>query len=278
MQHMGEWVDAIQRFTTAQLAGGLARTSTYTRRQHLNHLAARVHYGPWALTTDDLAWYMANQEWARETRRGRLTTLTEFYRWAIANGHTTTNPAATLPKVRPGEPHPRPVPDNVYLEALIRADADEALWIDLAAEHGLRRAEIAQVHSRDIVQTLMGYDLVVHGKGSKLREVPLTAAMARALLTRGPGFLFPGEDHGHVSARWLGRRINRLLDGDYTIHKLRHRAATRFWIASSGDPYVVADLMGWANLSMVRTYVKLPDERKRSVVEAASRAGVPVGR
>ncbi|WP_460775993.1 tyrosine-type recombinase/integrase [Microbacterium sp. GXF7504] len=216
---------------------------------------------------------MAQQNWARETRRGRLTTFRAFYLWAVETGRVDIDPTATIAKVRPGDPNPRPVPDRVYLEALIRADADERLWIDLAAEHGLRRAEIACIHSRDIVETLLGHDLIVHGKGGKLREVPLTRSMALALLARGPGYLFPGDDAGHVSPRWLGKRVGRLLEGDWTIHKLRHRAATRFWIESNGDPYVVADLMGWASLQMVRTYVKLPDARKRAIVEAASRSG-----
>ncbi len=147
-------------------------------------------------------------------------------------------------------------------EALMRATPLEALWIDLAAEHGLRRAEVACIHSADIVETLMGHDLVVHGKGGKLREVPLTRAMAAALLALvddlpgGRGYLFPGDEDEHVSARWLGFRVNRLLAGHWTMHKLRHRAATRFWVSAEGDPYVVADLMGWANLSMVRTYVE----------------------
>lgn len=274
---LGAWSDAITAFTTAQGASGVARTSIYTRRQHLQHIAARVPYGPWELTDEDLAGFMASCDWARETRRGRLTTYRAFYGWAVKCGRTLTDPTASLDKVRPGDPNPRPVPDRVYLAALVQADDDERLWIDLAAEHGLRRAEIACIHARDIVETLVGHDLIVHGKGSKLREVPLTAAMARALMDRaarlGGGYLFPGDEDGHVSARWLGKRVNRLLDGDWTIHKLRHRAATRFWVAAAGDPYVVADLMGWASLQMVRTYVKLPDERKRSVVEAASRAG-----
>ena len=50
-----------------------------------------------------------------------------------------------------------------------------------------------------------------------------------------------------------------------------HRAATRFWEHSAGDPYVVAELMGWANLAMVRVYVAIPSERLRAVVEGASR-------
>jgi hypothetical protein len=61
MNHSGEWTTEVQAFITAQLAGGIARTSTYTRRQHLHHVASRVPCGPWALTSDDLAGYMAEQ-------------------------------------------------------------------------------------------------------------------------------------------------------------------------------------------------------------------------
>lgn len=272
--HRG-WTDAIEAFSTAQAAGGIARTSIYTRRQHLQHLAARVPYGPWELMTDDLTGFLASQNWERETRRSRLTTYRAFWAWAVKCGRTSADPTLALAKVRPGDPNPRPVPERIYLAALAQADEDERLWIDLAAEHGLRRGEIAVIHARDIVETLLGHDLIVHGKGDKLREVPLTAAMARALIERGRylggGYLFPGDEAGHVSARWLGKRVNRLLDGDWTIHKLRHRAATRFWVAAQGDPYVVADLMGWASLAMVRTYVRLPDDRKRRIIEAASR-------
>ncbi|MFI8633984.1 tyrosine-type recombinase/integrase [Microbacterium sp. NPDC077663] len=274
MHTIDGWPDAIAAFITSQLAGGIARTSAYTRRQHLQHLARRVPYSPWQVTTDDLAGFLASQNWERETRRSRLTTYRAFWSWAVKCGRTLNDPTAALDKVRPGDPNPRPVPERIYLAALARADDDERLWIDLAAEHGLRRGEIAVIHAHDLVETLLGYDLVVHGKGGKLREVPLTGAMARALMDRSRrlgGYLFPGDEDGHVSARWLGKRVNRLLEGDWTIHKLRHRAATRFWVAAEGDPYVVADLMGWASLAMVRTYVKLPDDRKRRILEAASR-------
>lgn len=271
---LGAWSAAITDFILAQEAVNIARTSQYTRRQHLAHVAARVSVGPWELTVDDLVMYLADQEWARETRRGRINTLRAFYAWGVSTGRAAADPTAGIEKPRPSAPDPRPVPDEVYIAALARADDDERLWIDLAAEHGLRRAEIAVIHSDDIVVTLLGHDLIVHGKGSKRREVPLTRAMARALLDRverqGRGFLFRGDDDGHVSPRWLGTRVGRLLGRPWTTHKLRHRAATRFWVVAEGDPYVVADLMGWANLSMVRVYVKLPTDRKRRVVEAAS--------
>lgn len=266
------WADAIDGFLLAQRAAGFPATTCYTRRQHLQHLARRVDAEPWQLSPQQLIGYAGSHDWAVNTRRSRRATLLAFYSWAIKAGYTSSNPAIALDKVRAPDPDPMPVPDDVYLAALVRADELEALWIDLAAEHGLRRAEIAQLHSDDIVATLLGYDLRVRGKGGKRRLVPLTGPMARALLELGEGWLFPGDDHGHISPRWLGKRINRLLGGMWTIHKLRHRAATRFWVFSGGDPYAVADLMGWANLNMVRVYVKQPSDRLRSIVEGASRA------
>lgn len=271
-----QWRVAIDTFIEVQAAAGSPTTTQRCRRQHLQHLAARIGLEPWHVTADALTAYAAAQDWARETRRGRRATFTAFWAWAIATERTTTDPSAALPKIKPGDPDPRPVPDQVYLAALIKGDADEQLWIDLAAEHGLRRAEIARIHANDLTHTLLGTDLIVHGKGGKNRRVPLTGPMTRALSERAQlldgGYLWPGDEDGHVSARWLGRRISRLLDGPWTIHKLRHRAATRFWIAATGDPYAVADLMGWANLNMVRTYVQQPTDRLRAIVHAASRA------
>lgn len=276
----GEWACAIQDYLDAIAAAGHRPNTVYARRQQLQHLARRVEVGPWALDHRQLVAYLGAQEWARETRRSRIAAFEGFYDWATQRKLIArkARPTKGLTKLKPSDPQPRPVPDQVYLEALIRADPDEAIWIDLAAEHGLRRAEIACMHSTDIVPTLLGYDLIVHGKGGKDRLVPLTAAMARALLERGEGWLWPGNDGGHVSARWLGKRVNRLLSGAWTIHKLRHRAATRFYVTAQGDPYVVAELMGWASIAMVRTYVKLPDDRLRNVVESASRTGVPIVR
>lgn len=274
-----EWREAIDRFLAAERVAGKMPNTLYTKRQRLEHMARRVEAGPWELTGDELIEYAAEQDWERETRRGRQATISSFYDWAVRKKLAAENPCAELTKIKPGDPNPTPVPDGVYLEALIRADEDEAIWIDLAAEHGLRRGEIALVHSDDIVPTLLGFDLRVHGKGAKIRLVPLTSTMARTLHDRieaqGAGYLFRGNDHGHISPRWLGERVNRLMPHPYTTHKLRHRAATRFWVVSGFDAYAVAELMGWASVNMVPVYVAQPTDRLRGIVNAASRAHSP---
>lgn len=265
------WSGAIESYLMAQRAAGWKPTSVYARKQQLEHLARRVGPDPWKVTRDDLEGYVGGQEWAQNTRRSRYAAIAGFYGWGRRRGLIKRNPSKVLPEIDAAPPDPNPVPDDVYMAALSRADADEALWIDLAAEHGLRRCEIAVIHSDDLVPTLLGWDLTVHGKGGKRRVVPLVSAMASALLERGAGYAFPGAVDGHVSPRWLGRRISVLLGGPWTIHKLRHRAATRFWSLAGGDQYAVAELMGWANLNMVPVYVRLPSDRLRSIVDGASK-------
>lgn len=267
---MSLWISFIDDYVAVLRVAGMSPNTVRARSEQLNHIANRVVKPPFEVSTRDLVDYFGAQVWARETRRSRRAAVVGFYAWAVSEGLCVDNPALKIPVIKPGCPNPNPVPDQVYLEALVRADKDEALWIDLAAEHGLRRAEIAGLHSRNIVQTLLGHDLTFAGKGGKVRTVPLTRAMARALIARGEGWLFPGYEGGHISARWLGKRVSRLLPGEWTLHKLRHRAATRFWVAAEGDPYAVADLMGWANLNMVRVYVKQSDDRLRRIVEAAA--------
>lgn len=279
MRITNQWRAEIHAFLDAEAAAGHPATTRYTRRQHLQHLARRVPLPPWSVSADDLAHYAATQRWARDTRRARRATFVAFWAWAIATGRTSYDPTLVLPKMKAQEPDPRPAPDPVYLAALARADHDERLWIDLAAQHGLRRAEIAQIQCEDLIQADEGTDLVVHGKGGKPRTIPLTDDMATALwqLThqRKSGPLWPGDDAGHISPRWLGKRVNRLLDGRWTIHKLRHRAATRFWVSSNGDPYAVAELMGWSNLNMVTRYVHQPTARLRRILTTASRLTDP---
>ena len=144
--------------------------------------------------------------------------------------------------------------------------------IRLAGEHGLRRAEIAVVHSRDVVHDLLGYSLQVHGKGGRLRYVPLADDVANAILDAA-GYAFPGKIDGHLSPWWVGKLVSRLLPKGWTTHTLRHRFATVSY-AEDHDVFAVQDLMGHASPATTLRYVALADDAKRRLVEA-SRFRIP---
>ncbi|MCV7005140.1 hypothetical protein [Mycobacterium gordonae] len=127
-----------------------------------------------------LAWF-GRQTWSIETRRSHRNTAVSFFGWAYRAGHLPANPAADLPVMRAAAPAPRPAPDSAWLVAMTGADPRVRLMLRLAAEAGLRRAEIARVHRRDLTRGPVGAELLVHGKGGKLRVVPLGDDLAAAI-------------------------------------------------------------------------------------------------
>lgn len=261
-----EWTDAIEGYLSHERAGGKRSTTNGARRQHLQHLARRVTVGPWALTADHLFDYLAGQEWATETRRGRRTTFVRFYAWAMYRGFVTVNPAEALPKIKMNAGKARPAPDMAYREALMAAKPREKLMLRLAAEVGMRRGEVALVHSRDLMEDLVGHSLIVHGKGGKVRIVPLPRSLGKTLSLAEPGWLFPGDDNGHLSPRYVGKLIRDLLPGDWTMHTLRHRFGTRAYALTS-DLLLVQEMLGHASPTTTRRYVQYDRDRMRAAVD-----------
>jgi integrase len=263
------WHHAIEEYLDSQRAGGAPRTTLAARRQHLQHLARRTRTAPYELSPNELVTYCGMQDWARETRRGRRTTFRSFWGWAVASGRTGTNPALALPKVPAGQPRARPIPEQHYKSALVAADARVMLMLRLAAELGLRRAEVAQVHTRDVEEDLLGWSLRVHGKGSRQRVVPLTPGLAGHLLAAPRGYLFPGDDDGHLSPRWVGKLVTNILPDGWTMHTLRHRFATRAY-GIDRDVFTVQELLGHASPATTRRYVQIENGALRRTVLAVA--------
>jgi hypothetical protein len=46
------------------------------------------------------------------------------------------------------------------------------------------------------------------------------------------GWLFPGDEDGHLSPRWVGKLMAGALPDHWTAHTLRHRFATRAYRGS----------------------------------------------
>lgn len=263
------WAEAIGSYITYLQAGGSPKGTRATRRQHLTRIAIGVGGSPWAVQTPKLLTWFGAQVWAQETRRGHRNTLRAFYKWAIDSGRTATDPSASLPAVRAAKPLPRPVTDEAYRYALARADERTRLMIRMAGELGLRRAEVATAHSRNLIEDMAGWSLIVTGKGNKTRIMPLPRTLAAELRNRPEGWIFPGDDDGHLSPRWVGTLVGRALPPGWTMHKLRHRFATRAY-AVDRDVFTVQDLLGHASPATTRAYVAIPNDSLRRTVEAAA--------
>lgn len=268
----GTWQAAIAAWVAYAQCQGSASTTLRTRREHLERLARSLGGDPWAVEADQLLAWFNGQRWATETRRGHRSTYREFWGWACEVGHVTSSAAVALPAIRPAPARPRPTPDAAYRLALATATERDRLMLRLSAEAGLRRAEVAQVHTDDLLEDLLGWSLLVHGKGGRDRVVPLPASLAAELrrsLSDHARYLFPGRDNGHLSPRWVGKVVGRLLPDGVTMHSNRHRFATRAY-GVDRDLAVVQELLGHANINTTRAYVAVEKAELRRTVEAAA--------
>ena len=271
------WREPLALFDAYQVMRGRPETTRTTRRQELSRFARRnAETDPWQITPADLLAYIsADADLAPETRRARRGTLRAFYSWAQLAGHVSTSPAALLPEVSTPRPLPRPIPDDALADALDVADNRRRLILRLAAEVGLRRAEIAACHTRDLRERAGRVALLVHGKGARERIVPVPEHLGRYLLTLPDGYLFPSKDGtGHLSPRYVGKLAAEVLPPTHTLHTLRHRFATNIYRASR-DLYAVQRLLGHGSPTVTQRYVGLDVDELWSLVDAVGRAPLP---
>ena len=165
---------------------------------------------------------------------------------------------------------PKPATDEIWRHILDNADQRTRLMARLAAEAGLRRAEVALVHTDDLVAGIDGPELIVHGKGDKQRVVPITATLAAEMSSAQlGGFLFPGQIDGHMSPEAVGRCVSKMMPPGWSIHKLRHRFASRGY-AGTGNLRAVQEALGHASVATTQRYTAVAAREIRAVAEAAA--------
>ncbi|GFG74615.1 hypothetical protein MBOT_19800 [Mycobacterium botniense] len=251
-----------RRESTVRLRSDLVRS--IARRSRTGH--------PRDLTLNDIVRLCSERPWSAEHRRAVRTSLIGFYDWAMKSGIADENPAAMLPKIAAPAPAPRPAPDEVWHDLLAAAPPRERLMALLAGEAGLRRGEVAVAHSNDLIQDVHGWSLLVRGKGGKQRVVPLTDRLVAEIRSycKKAGYLFPGQIDGHISPKQVGTVISRLMPPGWTMHKLRHRFATRGY-AGTGNLRAVQEALGHASVATTQRYTAVSARDIRAVAEAAAR-------
>lgn len=261
------WRESINGWTDTLKAAGLSAQTIKSRRYKMVHLATLLMpSGPKDVTTEQIVQAFARQQWKPETRKAYRNTISSFFRWLHKSCRRSDDPSLDVPRVKKPHAHPRPCPDRYIAAAMEKATSSEKLMIRLGAECGLRRGEIARVHSDDVVADSTGRSLIVRGKGDKQRIVPLPDDLA-GIIMDARGYLFPGRFGGHVEESYIGDHISRLLPDGYAAHTLRHRFATTAY-AATHDLFVVAELLGHESVETTEHYVAMPDGRLREAMAA----------
>lgn len=278
------WAEPVETFL-AWLRSGARRDSTIEQRRWWLVRLSETYSDPWSVTASELARWISRDDWSPQTKRLARSSVQNFYRWAELDERVAVSPARSLPVVSTPRARPRPAPDDVVAVALERADERVRLAITIASLTGLRRAEIANLHTRDIYDAY----LVVVGKGGHERIVPLHPDLRAALSVemrkrregeprtgwgrvepKAEGWVFPSDDPRRpITAAHLGKLIAAALPGSWTTHPLRHRFATQAY-ADSRDIRAVQELLGHTKPETTAIYAAVPDGALAAAVHGAS--------
>lgn len=306
----------IARFFTRRLAGelGLSPATVASYRDAVKllmaYLTKTTGRPPEAISVSDLNgrsvrgfldWLESARGCSPSTRNQRLAAVKSLCRWMMADRPELIDALSEVTGIRKKRGHSEEPPwlkaDEV--KALLATPGQES-WIarrdtallSVLYDSGARAQEICDITLGDI----RGGDplvVVLHGKGSKARGVPLMGRTASLLeqwvaqlqpnsgLAASEHPVFPSQrGHGKLS-RWgiaslLDKYVARIRESDpsfgggakITPHTMRHSKAVHLVQAGVNLVYI-RDLLGHAHVSTTEIYARIDSESKRRALEDA---------
>lgn len=267
-----DWHEAIRQYVTAMKGFGYRAATVTLYRHYLLQLAGCFpNISPWEVSERRLEQVLGNFQWGPSARKSMRTAVVGFYRWGFNRGDIEIDPAQNLRVVKVPAGQPRPAPERVVLEALLRADDRVRLMLELGIFLGLRAGEMSRVHSDDLFEIYHGrYLLRVHGKGGKIRDIPVVDGNLLEAIEAANGWLFPNYQRPgtHITPNHVSKLVSRALPPQWTAHNLRHRFGTQSY-AGTRDLVAVSKLLGHASTDTTLIYVEVPSEALFETVAAA---------
>ena len=242
---------------------------------------------------------------AATTQARHLSAIRQFHRFLYGEGFRGDDPTGTVDAPKKGRPLPRVLSeaevDRLIETAKAEAEArrDDAggdvsaavrgrrlrlhCLLETVYATGLRVSELVALPA-GAVRSEAPF-LVVRGKGSKERMVPLSTRARAAMRAHvdhlaatgrwatGERWLFPSwSASGHTTRQAFGRDLKALAvriglpPAAIAPHVLRHAFASHI-LAHGADLRVVQQLLGHADISTTQIYTHVLDERLRQLVE-----------
>lgn len=277
--------DLLELIALATATDGAASLSAVTHFQ-IRKFAAQLH---------------AHGLNARSIAR-KLSAWRGFFNWLSEQNAITSNPVDGIKAPKRTKPLPKALAadDAVRLvaETSPGKNADSAMqqcnhaMFELLYSSGLRVSELVGLDLRYAKENnyvsagwidFDAHEVMVTGKGNKMRSVPIGQAAINALkswlairdtlVKLDPHPLFLSERGTRVSARVVQLRLKAHaqavgLPMDVHPHVLRHSFASHV-LQSSGDLRAVQEMLGHASISATQIYTSLDFQRLAQVYDAA---------
>ena len=233
-----------------------------------------------------LAYCQRSRQNDAAARARKAVAIKRFYRYlALDQRYLERNPLQELesPKIRKSLPKYLTLEQSVDLLQCVDGNFRERDYciLTLFLNCGLRLSELVGLNLSD----LRTDDTVrVVGKGNKERTLYLNAACQAALrrylrVRPADGLadrdaLFISRNKRRISVRAVEDIVNKFLkkaglDGQgYSVHKLRHTAATLMYQHGNVDVLQLKEILGHENLSTTEIYTHIVNEQLREAVNA----------
>lgn len=263
---LDDWIEPVEAFCDWLRGSRQSPKTIKLRHYHLRRLANLTRLAPFDITPEDISRILGRAEWSKETARSYYGSFAGFYSWCLATGRTDADPTDELPTISAVVGRPRPASEADVRRGLDEASRRVRLMLLLAAYEGLRCREICLVHTSHVTDGIDGPYLLINGKGDKLRNVPILPEIAAEIRRAPEGWLFPGLIDGHLSAAYVSKLISRALPDGVTAHMLRHRFASKAYVATGHDIRAVQELLGHASVQTTQIYTAIPHDALRRAV------------
>lgn len=244
-----------------------------------------------SITFDDVnefIYYLHSERNNNEKSRARrISTLKSFFRFYTNNkAIISINPVEELesPKIRKSLPKYLSLEESLKLLNSVDGQFKERNYciITLFLNCGLRLSELCAININDI-----NFDermFKVRGKGNKERIVYLNDACINALkdylkirlasTSTEKQALFISRNDKRISPRSVELMVENALKKaglygqGYTVHKLRHTAATLMYQHGNVDIRVLQQVLGHENLGTTEIYTHLSNDQIKKASEA----------
>jgi integrase/recombinase XerD len=236
---------------------------------------------------------LSRQKLAPATAARRLSALRQYFRFLVNEGLRKDDPTAALDAPKRGRPLPKILSESevaAMIDAVGQEDKAAALRLgalmELIYASGLRVSELVSLPLAAAKRDQPF--LVVRGKGSKERLVPLNETAKRALAAylevrskflprslKASPWLFPSSgDSGHLTRQRLGQLLKDAAvkagidSARVSPHVLRHAFATHL-LDHGADLRALQKMLGHADIATTQIYTHVATGRLAALVSEA---------